>query len=293
MVRTHERARHVPELLAGPIDPASVQSDAHIIAHGPGILRLVARSSDGTLLGAPFELRVRDERGRVPDLVADFDAHSAPEGASRDDGAQAAQWSRLLEQQRAEFARMREEDREQSAQNFAAFGGLVDRVIAAMGAQNGATRAPEADGWWRKRLETLEQSTQRLQQLAHERELEIARLKLKRQGDGDTGFSLEDLAKFAPLVLGLGQAATAAPAPAPAAPAAAPAQTPTDPDAITIAGHAIPSPDLLERVAQANPGRTWRELLEPAAVETLRSLHRRRLLPPRYGDLLGDLLGAA
>lgn len=296
LARPRQGARLVPELLAGPIDPAQVTSDAHLIPHGPGVLRLMPRRADGTTLGDPYDVRLRDERGRVPELVTDFDEGTSELAAPNTVDAARA-YRELLVEQREEFKRLRAEDKALNEANFQMFGALVDKTISAMQAMNGAAQAPassEPPKWLRDELRELRKGIEDARKTAHDREVELIKLRGKKpEGEAtDMGKALEFFKMLPAAIDGIKALAPASNTPA--APPPAPTGDPSrdvvqDATVTTIDGVMVPSRDYLMQVLAQNK-RPLEELLTDEALNTYRALHKRGVLPFDFVTLLGDAL---
>lgn len=212
LVKPHPKARAVPERLAR-FEPQELTSDMQLEAYGGGVFRVTAVGAAGHLVGFPYEVRVRDQMGRVPELVSDFEEERAPGLAAPGGGEEVARmYASLVDKIQADNKRQREEERAAAEQNFTAFGALVDKVINAMGAIN-AAHAPaqlpaasmEPPQWFRRELDELRKSREEDRKKRHELELELARMKAKREaGDGGRkrggGLEIADLVALAPIV---------------------------------------------------------------------------------------------
>lgn len=293
MVKSHPKAKPVAELVAGPMEPTDVQTELHIVAHGPGVWKLMPKSSGGLILGESFDLRVRDDHGRVPELVSDFDRAEAPAAPPSAGGEVAAMYRDLMAEQRKEFERMRAEDKAREEANFATFGSLLDRSVT--GFQSLVTtvatmQRPEASAgvagggsadwqWFRKELEGERRRTTAEMEQRHKLELELAERKARRsKGDGGE-LGLKDLLELAPMV-----ASFFRPAPAEHA---APSSAAPPPATVVIEGVEMPSAHYLRAWQRENPGRTLREGLNGDAWATFEDFHRRGVLPADIAAVMG------
>ena len=286
---TGARGREVPELLAGPLDPASLTTDAQLADFGPGLVRVVPRGAGGVVLGEPHNVMFRDSAtNRVPLSREDFETADVP--ASSD-----TQWHKLLAEQREETKRVISEMREAHKADLASFGSLLDKqsegfatiterfMNAALSmAQGGPKGAGDSSA-----LELLREQTKELREelkatraRADEMSAELARLKNAGSELSDSGLLKLALEEGLPMLRAEMERRNRRPAAPPALPAAVASS------AVVIEGHELPD---VERLRDAI-SRRGADALKPGAVELFRDLHSRGMLPKAYVDVLASLL---
>lgn len=317
LVRPKAGAKYQRETLAS-VEPSQITSDAHIMAHGPGVLELVARDATGQLLGDAYTLRVRDERGRVPELVTDFEDNSsgglAAPGPAEDVGRM---YRGLFDEMKGEFKRIREEDNAQHARSFEFFQGLMSQSISAFqtmlvtqrasDAVNGAPAqlpaSQEPPAWFRSELSELRKAHEADRAKRMELELELAKLKVRRDAAAESGggrrgrseFGLKELIELAPTLAPIVRdffRSEPSPAQLPGAHAA-----PSEPvvEAIEVDGVRLPSVGALRAIAQANAASHARgeprDFLSAEALAAVASVRHR--LPPDYLAAVAELTAPA
>lgn len=288
----HRGGKLIPELLVGPLDPASLTNEAHLKAYGPGLLRVIARRSDGPLLGDPFEMRFPDERGRVPMEEADFDV----EGGAVGDSAETAAMKRLLHEEREQMRRLREEERSLNAANMQTFSAIIDKITEGnasvveriLSAQR-APSASEVPPWVRDELRDVKRQLATTQKSLHEKEMAFFKLETKKAPkEGDESDPMTLLKKYGPIIDFVGkffEEKNSAPATPPAG-----AQPATDENSVVINGERIPSIAMLRAVMAQNSATSVADVLSDHAVASFRRLHAAGMLPPAYVELLGAVL---
>lgn len=283
LVRTRGN-RYQAELLLGPADPASITNEAHLKAYGPGLIRVSARRSDGALLGDSYELRLPDEQGRVPLTAEDFE-RDEPGAAKPFD--EAAMYKRMLEEQRAQSRELFTEMRAAHREDFATFGGLVDKVLEATSKL--APSATEPPSWFRDDMKEMKKELKHANERASENERELLKLKSRKSGESGGGLfgdvTLADIMKFAPGFLKeLNSGGGGASAPSePAGQMRATAE-----NSCVIDGQTIPLPSTIADLVREHG--SIHDVLSDQAVATLRRLHEKGMLPPAYLPVVGPVL---
>ncbi len=283
------RGRMTPELLEGPLDPQSVTSDTHLKAYGPGHLRVIARRSDGALLGDAYELRLPDVNGQVPTERSDFD-RSNGEAVENE----ASQLKKLLAEEREHTRAMIQAERDLNAANMASFSAIIDKITESnagvverilTASQRSASSDDAGPKWLRDEVRDLRKELSKTQSALHTREIDYFKLESKKNpktsGDElDIGAMFKKYGPVLDIVTGMLAERQGVPA------------SGAQPDANTyvIDGERVPTPDVLRAVMRQNNASDVASVLSDEAVTIFRRLHGRGLLPPAYIELLGSVL---
>lgn len=312
LVKPHPKARAVPERLAR-FEPQELTSDMQLEAYGGGVFRVTAVGAAGHLVGFPYEVRVRDQMGRVPELVSDFESAEEPRGLAAPGDDVAKMYRDLMGEQRKEFERMRAEDRSMADQNFAMFGALLDKSIQGMSAVVTASASAtqpaqlpaashEPPAWFRSELTELRKAHEADRAKRMELELELAKLKVRREASESGGgrrrsseLGLKDLIELAPTIAPmLKEFFRSEPSPAQLPGAHAAASEPVV-EAIEVDGVKLPSVGALRAIVQANAAShargESRDFLSAEALAAVASVRHR--LPPEYLAAVAELTAPA
>lgn len=290
------RRAEVPEMLDGPLDPGAITSDAMLRNYGPGVIRLVARSHNGGIIGHPITMRFPDERGHVPVLPEEFGSGAA-EGASAP--VQADPLRRELDllkermaDERAAFKEMLAEERAQGRANVESITGLMDKILDAQKAMStpapsAELAAPARDPYFRQELQRVSRELEKAQKELAERKEAFFKLQTKKEGATEE-FSLEKLTMVANFMKeffrdGVGGGGGGGSAPGAPAPPAVPEGF------VVIAGEAIPPLAMLDEVIKAEKGDV-RAALTDEGLATFKRLHAKGMLPRTYEERLKSVL---
>lgn len=285
--------KFIPELLAGPIDPASLTNEAHLKSYGPGMLRVIARRADGPLLGEAFEVRIPDDRGRVPLDQNEFDGDDdAPTGD------EASQLRKLLAEERDHMKAMIQAERDLNASNMSTFSAIIDKmnesnasvVERILSAQRPAEASP-VPPWMRDELRDVKRELAKTQSALRDRDMAFFKLETRKnapKSDGGEDDMFAMMKKYGPIFDYLKGFLSEENKPSSSAPAGGiPA---TDANSVVIGGEAIPSIALLRQVQTQNGAASIADVLSDHALASFRRLHAQGMLPPAYCEALGSVL---
>lgn len=300
-----QRRAEVPEMLDGPLDPGAITSDAVLRNYGPGVIRLIARSHNGGIIGHPITMRFPDERGHVPVLPEEFggagpeQAPAAPPDPLRvelallkqrldDERADAKQ---RAADDRAAWKAILEEERAQRRADVDSMVKLTERVLEAQKAM--AAPAPESaparsDAWMRQEFQRLSRELEKTNKELQDKKEQFFKLQVKK-GDAPEEFGLDKMMQVANFMREFmregaahGGAGGAAPSPAPAA---------TVPEGfINLAGEVIPGLELLDAAIKSEGGDVAKALSDDG-LATFKRLHAKGMLPRSYEQRLLPVLG--
>lgn len=299
------RRAEVPEMLDGPLDPGAITSDAMLRNYGPGVIRLVARSHNGGIIGHPITMRFPDERGHVPVLPEEFSNGASEQAVPAPPDPLRLELQLMkdrFEQERSDMKQRIEEDRrawkeiiaEERAQRRADTDSLVkltERVIDAQKAT--AAPAPEApaaraDGWMRQEFQRVTRELEKANKELQDKKEQFFKLQAKK-GDAPEEWGPEKLMQVATFVREFmrdgGGAGHATP------PAAPPSGTPAVPEGfVNFAGEVIPGLELLDAAIKGEGGDVAKALSDDG-LATFKRLHAKGMLPRSYEQRLAPVLG--
>lgn len=291
-----QRRAEVPEMLDGPLDPGAITSDAMLRNYGPGVIRLIARSHNGGIIGHPITMRFPDERGHVPVLPEEFGG-AGPEQAPAAPADPLRVELELLKQrmteERQSWKEILKEEREQRRADVLALTALSEKILEAKSAVAAPAPSAEApaqrgDGWMRQEFQRLSRELEKTNKELQEKKEAFFKLQVKK-GDQPEELGLDKMMQIANFMrefmregAGHGGAVGAAPSPAPAA---------TVPEGfINFAGEVIPGLELLDAAIKSEGGDVAKALSDDG-LATFKRLHAKGMLPRSYEQRLLPVLG--